>query len=210
MKPRRAKRLFAPALTALVLPIALAACDDAQVAGPAPAPAEVAAQDPAEATPEPSPGLAEAPAGAADAPPAMGTGEFAAAQPGTGLAPPPVPSAAFEEGVAAFGDVDASAAGGVFADAPFGPGAYEAEGVVLELAPDGAFTLEVAETGATFSGDARVYGDMLTLSNVAGAPGEGGFPMTCRILPAPETGFAVAADGGSCALLDGASFRRAG
>ncbi|MCG6123078.1 MAG: hypothetical protein MEP57_10395, partial [Microvirga sp.] len=78
--------------------------------------------------------------------------------------------------------------------------------IELSLDSDGDFTLVLDDDGDRYTGQARVYGDMMTLSNVDAPPGESGFPMTCRIAAAPSNGFALHADGTSCALLDGAIF----
>lgn len=193
-------RLLAPTFAA-ALALSLAACDEPDAVADIPA-----AEPPA--TAQPAPEVAEEPAGDS------GEGQFAAesfALEGLSERPSaPMPSSVFEEGVEALGEVDAPASG-VFADAPFEPGVYEAEDVVLTLEPEGAFTLELTSgEGGRFAGEARVYGDMMTLSNVDGRPGRGGFPMTCRIAPAPAEGFALAADGASCSLLDGSVFTPSG
>lgn len=192
-------RLLAPAL-ATAIALSLAACDepDAVAENPAAAPA---------ASDQTAPELADESQGGADT--EQLAAEGFAVDGLAGGASAPMPSTLFEEGVEALGDIDASTFG-VFADAPFEAGVYRAENVVLTLEPDGDFTLEFTGEGRSFSGEARVYGDMMTLSNVDAPPGSGGFPMTCRIAPAPAEGFSLVADGASCALLDGAVFTPSG
>lgn len=182
-------RLLAPAL-ATAIALSLAACGEPDAVAENPAPEAPA---PEQAAPE----IAGAPA---EALPVDGLSAAAAS---------PVPSSVFEEGVAALGEVGGPTSD-VFADAPFEPGVYEAGDVMLTLEPDGDFTLELAGEGRSFAGEARVYGDMMTLSNVDAPPGSGGFPMTCRIAPAPAEGFALVADGTSCALLNGVVFTPSG
>lgn len=187
-------RLLAPAL-ATAIAVSLAGCGEPDAVAENPVPEAPA---PEQAAPE----IAEAPA---EPFPVDGL---------SGAAASPVPSSVFEEGVAALGEVGGPTSD-VFADAPFEPGVYEAGvyeagDVMLTLEPDGDFTLELAGEGRSFAGEARVYGDMMTLSNVDAPPGSGGFPMTCRIAPAPAEGFALVADGTSCALLDGVVFTPSG
>ncbi|TVR07200.1 MAG: hypothetical protein EA385_13545 [Salinarimonadaceae bacterium] len=191
-------RLLAPTFAA-ALALALAACDepDTVVSDPAPETAPTAETAPTE--PE-----AQSQAEASDAP----TGDFAA-QDIVSTPAAPVPSSVFDEGVDALGEIDLSGSA-VFADAPFEPGTFEAEDVKLTLDPSGEFTLELAGVGERYTGQARVYGDMMTLSNVDAPPGENGFPMTCRIAQASSSGFELHADGTSCALLDGFIFTPAG
>ncbi|MGY6646343.1 MAG: hypothetical protein ACXIVD_14095 [Salinarimonas sp.] len=183
-------------VTPVVAILALAACGDQQTAEteePAPPPvAEApaneapAAEAPAETMPEPPEGMPDDLPRTADAPPA--------------------PSAVFEEGVDALGDID-EAVHSVFADAPFGAGDYRAEGFHLSITEEGDFTLEIESGERTLSGDLRVYGDMFTMSNIAEATDPGEFPMTCLVTAAPD-GFELAADGPSCDMFDGLVFAR--
>lgn len=183
-------------VTPVVAILALAACGDQQTAEteePAPPPvAEApaneapAAEAPAETMPEPPEGMPDDLPRTADAPPA--------------------PSAVFEEGVDALGDIDESVHS-VFADAPFGAGDYRAEGFHLSITEEGDFTLEIESGERTLSGDLRVYGDMFTMSNIDQATDPGEFPMTCLVTAAPD-GFELAADGPSCDMFDGLVFAR--
>lgn len=200
---------------------ALAACDDQQTAQTEPAP------PPATETPA-APVTGEAPRQDTDlqaASPMTADTDTAAteqqaqaqapAQPGadstmgvpqTTLAPPPTPSSTFA-GADALPPLDAEAPGAVLADAPFRAGTYSVGDLKLELSADGDFTLIREDTGETVSGDFRVYGDMMTFSNVGVDVAPGVFPMTCRVEGAPE-GFQLTADGPSCALFDGQTFVR--
>lgn len=205
----------------VIATIALAACDDQQTAQTEPAP------PPASETPA-APVTGEAPRQDTDlqaaspttpdtaAPdtaateqaqaPAQPSPESTMGVPQTTLAPPPTPSSTFD-GTDALPPPDASAAGAVLADAPFDAGTYSVGDLKLELSADGDFTLVKEDTGETVSGDFRVYGDMMTFSNVGVDVAPGVFPMTCRVERAPE-GFQLTADGPSCAMFDGQTFVR--
>jgi hypothetical protein len=185
-------RLFT--LIPAVAVLGLAACGEEQVAqepDPVPPPA---AEAPATETEE-----AQAPT--QDAPAATGD-ELPRAQ-----SAPPTPSAIFEEGADALGDIDETIHS-VFADAPFDAGSFEAEGYRLDIDEEGDFRLEMMDSGRVLHGDLRVYGDMFTMSNITEDTDPGEFPMTCRVVAAPE-GFELAADGPSCTLFDGLVFARA-
>jgi|GEM_PF-1027635 len=206
--------------------LALAACgDDQQAAQTEPAQTETAPA-PATGTPE-APVTGEAPRADADAqaaaPTTPGTAPDTVAAapadtaptapldsptglPQTTLAPPPTPSSSFA-GTDAMAPPEAGAAGAVLADAPFDAGTYIVGDLTLELTANGDFTLVRGDTGETVSGDFRVYGDMMTFSNVGPDVPPGIFPMTCRIQPAAE-GFQLTADGPSCSLFDGQTFVR--
>ena len=71
----------------------------------------------------------------------------------------PPPSAVFEEGVDALGDIDETVHS-VFADAPFGGGGgagdYRAEGFHLSINEEGDFTLDIEADGRRLNGDLRV------------------------------------------------------
>jgi len=119
---------------------------------------------------------------------------------------PPTPSEIFEEGADALGDIDETVHS-VLADAPFEAGRFEAEGFRLEVDEEGDFQLEILEDERVLHGDLRVYGDMFTMSNISEETDPGEFPMTCRVVSAPE-GFGLEADGPSSNLLDGLVFAR--
>ncbi len=209
-------------VTPVVAILALAACGDQQAAEteePAPPPvAEAPADDiQTEAAPGDEAPVAEAPpaeAAPAEAAPAEAPAAEAMPEPPEGMPDdlprtadaPPAPSAVFEAGVDALGDIDESIHS-VFADAPFGAGDYRAEGFHLSVTEEGDFTLEIESDGRTLNGDLRVYGDMFTMSNIAEDTDPGEFPMTCLVVGAPE-GFELAADGPSCAMFDGLTFAR--
>jgi hypothetical protein len=220
--PGRAKKeqsmRFIKAMPILAI-LALAACgDDPQTAQTEPAP------PPATGTPE-APVTGEAPRAdtdlAAASPTTPDTDTTAAAPaetapaapldsptglPQTTLAPPPTPSSSFA-GTGAMTPPEAGAAGAVLADAPFDAGTYRVGDLTLDLTEGGDFTLVRGDTGETVTGDFRVYGDMMTFSNVGPDVPPGIFPMTCRIQPAAE-GFQLTADGPSCSLFDGQTFVR--
>jgi len=126
--------------------------------------------------------------------------------PQSNLAPPPTPSSSFA-GPEAMSPPDSGAAGAVLADAPFEAGTYTVDDLSLELTEEGDFTFVRSDTGETVSGDFRVYGDMMTFSNVGADTAPGMFPMTCRVQPS-EGGFQLTADGPSCELFDGRTFVR--
>lgn len=190
MRPSRLRLLT---LFPAVAVLGLAACGEDQVAQePDPAP------PPAAEAPAPETEAAEVPT--ADTPAATGE-ELPRAQ-----SAPPAPSAIFEGGADALGDIDETIHS-VFADAPFDAGSFEAEGYRLDIDEDGDFRLEMRDTDRVLHGDLRVYGDMFTLSNIAEDTDPGEFPMTCRVAAAPE-GFELAADGPSCVLFDGLVFAR--
>lgn len=173
--------------------LGLAACGEDQVAQePDPAP------PPAAEAPAPDTEAAEVPA--ADMPTATGE-ELPRAQ-----SAPPTPSAIFEEGADALGDIDETIHS-VFADAPFDAGRFETQGYRLDVDEEGDFRLEMLESDRVLHGDLRVYGDMFTMSNITEDTDPGEFPMTCRVVAAPE-GFELAADGPSCTLFDGLVFAR--
>jgi len=201
--------------TPIIAILALAACDDPQTAQTETAP------PPATETPA-APVTGEAPRADADvqaaSPTTPDTDMTAAAPtdaapldsptglPQTTLAPPPTPSSSFA-GTDAMAPPEAGAAGAVLADAPFGAGVYSVGELTLELSEQGQFSLIQGDTGETVTGDFRVYGDMMTFSNVGADVPPGVFPMTCRIQPAAE-GFHLTADGPSCNLFDGRTFVR--
>lgn len=175
--------------------LALAACGDQQTSeteqsSPPPvadAPAQEAPSDaPAEMTTQGPAGMTEDLSSNTDAPPA--------------------PSAVFEEGVDALGEIDDSERS-FFTDAPFDAGEFRAEGYRLVITAEGGFTLHIEARDQSLDGDLRVYGDMFTMSNITQETDPGAFPMTCRVTSAPE-GFSLAADGPSCAMFDGLTFAR--
>ncbi len=185
-------------VTPIVAILALAACGDQQTAEteePTPPPA---AEAPAEESPAETPPTAEA---MPEAPAAMPED-----LPRTASAPP-TPSSVFEDGADALGDIDDTIQS-VFADAPFNAGDYRAEGFDLSINEDGDFTLEIAADGRVLDGDLRIYGDMLTMSNIEQETNPGEFPMTCQVSAAPD-GFELTADGPSCGMFDGLVFARA-
>ena len=85
------------------------------------------------------------------------------------------------------------------------PGTYASDSLSLELAEAGTFTLTGAG-GDEVTGDWRVFGDTLTLSNAEGATGDASFPMTCTIAEEGE-GFRISAQTSSCEMLDGQVFQ---
>lgn len=193
-------------VTPVVAILALAACGDQQTAEteeptPPPAAEAPAGEMPADAAPADEAPVAEAPAEAMPEPPEGMPEDL----PRTADAPP-APSAVFEEGVDALGDIDETVHS-VFADAPFGAGDYRAEGFHLSINEEGDFTLDIEADGRRLNGDLRVYGDMFTMSNIAEDTNPGEFPMTCLVTAAPE-GFELAADGPSCEMFDGLTFAR--
>lgn len=84
------------------------------------------------------------------------------------------------------------------------PGTYASDQLSLELAEGGTFTL-TGPGGDEVTGDWRVFGDTMTLSNASGATGEADFPMTCTVAEEGE-GFRITAETGSCEMLDGQVF----
>jgi hypothetical protein len=197
--------------------LALAACDDPQTAqtetAPPPttetpaAPVTGEAQRPDADPQASSPTTADTAAApvATDQPQTLTT-DSAIGVPQTTLAPPPTPSSTFA-GADAMPPPEAGAAGAVLADAPFDAGGYSVGDLRLELSADGDFTFTRNDTGETVTGEFRVYGDMMTFSNVGTDVAPGIFPMTCRVEPAPQ-GFQLMADGPSCSLFDGQTFVR--
>ena len=182
--------------------LALAACGDQQTTETEEAAPPSTAEAPAREAPVEGAPMAEGPA---EAMPGSPSG-MATDLPRTADAPP-APSAVFEAGVDALGDIDETVHS-VFADAPFGAGDYHADGMHLSISEDGDFTLAIETDGRILNGDLRVYGDMFTMSNIAEETEPGEFPMTCLVAAAPE-GFELAADGPSCAMFDGVVFARA-
>ncbi len=197
MRPSNLRLLtFLPAVAIL----GLAACGEEQTAqepDQAPPPAAEAPATETEAAQAPAP---ETSAPSEQAPASM-TEDLPRAQ-----SAPPAPSAIFEEGADALGDIDETIHS-VFADAPFDAGRFEAEGFRLDIDEEGDFRLEMLENERVLHGDLRVYGDMFTMSNISEDTDPGEFPMTCRVVAAPE-GFELAADGPSCNLFDGLVFAR--
>lgn len=171
--------------------LALAACGDQQTAETEQSSPPPVAEAPAQEAPEQA--MPEAPEGMPDDLPRT-------------TEAPPAPSAVFEDGVEALGDIDESVHS-VFADAPFGAGDYRADEFHLSITEEGDFTLEIESADRTLSGDLRVYGDMFTMSNIAEETDPGEFPMTCLVTSAPD-GFELAADGPSCDMFDGLVFAR--
>ncbi len=208
-------------VTPLVAILALAACEDQQTAqapdAPPPA-AETPATPPAETPPPPTAQApvqegtnAAAPTGpdtTAEAPasPAPAAGPTATAPMST-IEPPPPPSSQFATGTAPMAGADVGDTAAILADAPFEAGLYRVGELTLDLSEEGEFTFTRGDSGETVSGDYRVYGDMMTFSNVAADAAPGMFPMTCRIEPA-EDGFSLTADGPSCDVFDGQTFAR--
>lgn len=84
------------------------------------------------------------------------------------------------------------------------PGSYASDQLSLELSEEGTFTL-TGPSGDEVTGDWRVFGDTMTLSNASGATGEAEFPMTCTVEEEGE-GFRISAETGSCEMLDGQVF----
>lgn len=200
----------APLVAILAGTLALAGCGEEQTAETAPPPPAAEAppaQQPVAEEPVAEQPVAEQPvaeaAPAGDAP-MQQTSQIAPGVPQTTLAPPPPPSAIFEAGPDAIAPPDPGPVGALLADAPFRPGVYSDAEFTLELTETGDFTLTRADTGESASGDFRVYGDMMTFSNV-GVEAAGVFPMTCRVGPA-QGGFQLQADGPSCGMLDGRVF----
>lgn len=185
--------------------VALVACEDQQTAQTQPAPPPAADTPAAPVTGEAARQDTELQAARPSAPDPDAV-DPAAGLPQTALAPPPTPSSTFA-GADALPPPDVSATGAVLADAPFDAGTYHVGDLTLDLSPDGDFTLTRSDTGETVSGDFRVYGDMMTFSNVGLNVAPGYFPMTCRVAAAPG-GFRLSADGPSCALFDGQTFVR--
>lgn len=183
-------------VTPVVAILALAACGDQQTAEteePAPPPVAEAPANEAPAAEAPAETMPEAPEGMPDDLPRT-------------TEAPPAPSAVFEDGVDALGDIDDSVHS-VFADAPFGAGDFRADGFRLSITEEGDFTLEIESGERTLSGDLRVYGDMFTMSNIDQDTDPGEFPMTCLVSSAPD-GFELTADGPSCDMFDGLVFAR--
>jgi hypothetical protein len=189
-------------VTPVVAILALAACGDQQTAETEEPATPPVAEAPANEAPANAAPANEAPAAEAMPEPPEGMPDDL---PRTADAPP-APSAVFEEGVDALGDIDESVHS-VFADAPFGAGDYRAEGFHLSITEEGDFTLEIESGERTLSGDLRVYGDMFTMSNIDQDTDPGEFPMTCLVTAAPD-GFELAADGPSCDMFDGLVFAR--
>ncbi len=200
--------------------LALAACDDPQTAQTESAP------PPATGTPE-APVTGEVPRKETDlqtasptmpdtAPDQMATASSDAAPaapldsptglPQSTLPPPPTPSSSFS-GTESMAPPDPGATAAVLADAPFEAGIYSVGDLTLDLSEEGSFTFTRGETGETVTGDFRVYGDMMTFSNVGPDVASGVFPMTCRVQRSAE-GFQLTADGPSCDLFDGQTFVR--
>lgn len=88
------------------------------------------------------------------------------------------------------------------------PGSYASDELSLELSEAGGFTLTGAG-GDEVTGDWRVFGDTLTLSNASGATAGAEFPMTCTVAEEGE-GFRITAETGSCEMLDGQVFQPQG
>jgi hypothetical protein len=204
--------------TPIIAILALAACGDDQTAqtetAPPPATETPAAPVTGEATQADTDVQAASPttpdtdataAAPADTAPAAAI-DSPTGLPQTTLAPPPTPSSSFG-GADSMAPPEVGAAGAVLADAPFDAGTYSVGDLTLELSETGNFTLTRGDSGETVSGDFRVYGDMMTFSNVGADVPPGMFPMTCRIQPA-DGGFSLTADGPSCDLLDGQTFVR--
>ena len=162
---------------------------------------------PADAAPDGSAPVDAAPVDAApaDAAPAAPL-DSPTGLPQSTLPPPPTPSSSFS-GTESMAPPDPGAAGAVLADAPFEAGTYSVGDLTLELSEEGDFTFTRGDTGETVSGDFRVYGDMMTFSNVGPDVASGLFPMTCRVQRSAE-GFQLTADGPSCDLFDGQTFER--
>jgi len=201
----------------VVAVLALAACDDPQTAqtetGPPPATEMPAAPVTGEAPRQDTDLQAASPATPDTTADPVATGQAQTIPtdstigvPQTTLAPPPTPSSSFA-GTDSMPPPDAAATGSVLADAPFEAGAYKVGDLRLELSADGDFSFTRSDTGETVTGDFRVYGDMMTFSNVGTDVAPGMFPMTCRVAPAPQ-GFQLTADGPSCSLFDGQTFIR--
>ncbi|WP_349370278.1 hypothetical protein [Salinarimonas sp.] len=102
------------------------------------------------------------------------------------------------EGAEATGAISATTA------AMVDPGSYASDQLSLELSDAGTFTL-TGPGGDEVTGDWRVFGDTMTLSNASGATGEAEFPMTCTVEEEGE-GFRISAETGSCEMLDGQVF----
>jgi len=179
-------------VTSVVAILALVACGDQQTAGTEEPPSPPAAEE-APVAEVPAEAMAEAPEDFREDLPRTTNG-------------PPAPSAVFEDGVDALGEIDESVLS-IFADAPFGAGDYLAEGFLLSITDEGDFTLTIESDGRELNGDLRVYGDMFIMSNVTQEAATGEFPMTCLVMSAPN-GFELVADGRSCDLLDGLTFAR--
>lgn len=108
----------------------------------------------------------------------------------------------------ATGETEATGAISATTAAMIEPGAYASDELSLELSEGGAFTLTGAG-GDEVTGDWRVFGDTLTLSNASGATGAADFPMTCTVAQEGE-GFRITAETGSCEMLDGQVFQPQG
>lgn len=109
----------------------------------------------------------------------------------------------------ALGETEATGAlGGAATAEMVEPGTYVSDQLSLELADEGTFVLTGAG-GGEVTGDWRIFGDTLTLSNAEGATGDATFPMTCTIAEEGQ-GFRVSAGTSSCEMLDGQIFQPQG
>lgn len=105
---------------------------------------------------------------------------------------------------AASGTTIRSTASGLALDTP-----YEHENTRAVFSDDGTFEMTRVNTDRRVTGRYSLNDGSITFDEVDGDTGSAEFPMTCAIAIA-DNGFDLQDDDGSCAVLDGVAFSRAG